>query len=220
MWPVVWRALRHWHRASAEARDQQLKIIVSGPTLTMSTTTATRTLSRSPRKLPGPRGGIATASTPNLHAVFAAHSRLAPPSLSRKASFAALTSNSLASIPDETETYALATLNETPNETPTKMAPLTPGKQSADDIAIGDLVDVPGAMYGTVRFVGTVAGRKGTFAGVELHAEFAARGKNNGDVDGYGARQTLFAVLMLTSQRNAVSFTSPQRSPEPAFSCP
>jgi dynactin complex subunit len=39
-------------------------------------------------------------------------------------------------------------------------------------------------MYGTVRFIGTVDGKKGVFAGVELSAEFAARGKNNGDVDG------------------------------------
>jgi dynactin complex subunit len=65
------------------------------------------------------------------------------------------------------------------------MAPLTPGRAVAiDDFNIGDAVDVPGNMYGTVRFVGSVAGRKGTFAGVELHPNFADRGKNNGDVDG------------------------------------
>lgn len=65
------------------------------------------------------------------------------------------------------------------------MAPLTPGRSVVgDDFSVGDTVDVPGNMYGTVRFVGTVAGRKGTFAGVELPPDFADRGKNNGDVDG------------------------------------
>lgn len=52
------------------------------------------------------------------------------------------------------------------------------------ELSVGDAVNVPGGMAGTVRFVGTVAGKKGTFVGVELDSEFAARGKNNGDVDG------------------------------------
>ncbi|OKL56801.1 hypothetical protein UA08_07770 [Talaromyces atroroseus] len=54
----------------------------------------------------------------------------------------------------------------------------------SDDIRVGDQVNVPGGMYGTVRFVGTVNGKPGRFAGIELAAEHAARGKNNGDVDG------------------------------------
>ncbi|PGG95394.1 hypothetical protein AJ80_09971 [Polytolypa hystricis UAMH7299] len=53
-----------------------------------------------------------------------------------------------------------------------------------DDIQVGDLVNVPGGMYGTIRFVGTVAGKPGRFAGVELAPEHAGRGKNNGDVEG------------------------------------
>lgn len=53
-----------------------------------------------------------------------------------------------------------------------------------EDVAVGDVVDVPGGMYGTVRFVGFVQGKKGVFAGVELSTEFASRGKNSGDVDG------------------------------------
>jgi dynactin complex subunit len=65
------------------------------------------------------------------------------------------------------------------------MAPLTPGKLGIDEVAVGDTVDVPGNMQGVVRFVGSVQGKKGVFAGVELHADFASRGKNNGDVDGY-----------------------------------
>jgi Fe-S-cluster formation regulator IscX/YfhJ len=39
-------------------------------------------------------------------------------------------------------------------------------------------------MYGTVRFLGIVDGKPGRFAGIELATEHAARGKNNGEVDG------------------------------------
>ncbi|KAF1959106.1 hypothetical protein CC80DRAFT_406980 [Byssothecium circinans] len=52
------------------------------------------------------------------------------------------------------------------------------------DIEVGDLVDVPGGMHGVVKFVGSVRGKPGTFAGVELSKEFAHRGKNDGDVEG------------------------------------
>lgn len=72
-----------------------------------------------------------------------------------------------------------------------KMAPpVTPGRllsvATANDapISVGDIVDVPGHMYGKVKFIGNVAGKKGVFAGVELDEEFAASGKNDGDVDG------------------------------------
>ncbi|KAI2629733.1 hypothetical protein GGR54DRAFT_277178 [Hypoxylon sp. NC1633] len=137
-------------------------------------------LSRTPRK-----SGIATASTPNLNNLYSAHSRLVPgtSALARKASFAALTPGSLAAIPDDSESYVHSVLTDSSR----KMPPLTPGKSapgSADDFALGDNVEVPGNMTGVVRFIGSVAGRKGTFAGVELHPEFAARGKNSGDVDG------------------------------------
>ncbi|KAJ3571638.1 hypothetical protein NPX13_g5309 [Xylaria arbuscula] len=138
-------------------------------------------------------GGIATASTPNLNTLYSAHSRLTPAagSLARKASLAALTPGSLASIPDDTESYALHTvLNEpTSAHKMPPMPPLTPGRGMGpiDDFTVGDQVDVPGNMVGTVRFVGSVAGRKGVFAGVELHSEYAVRGKNSGDVDGYVA---------------------------------
>jgi dynactin complex subunit len=65
------------------------------------------------------------------------------------------------------------------------MPPFTPSRGAdGDDLEVGDLVDVPGNMHGTVKFIGTVQGKKGTFAGVELSEEFASRGKNNGDVDG------------------------------------
>ena len=54
----------------------------------------------------------------------------------------------------------------------------------SQDIDIGDLVDVPGGMHGTVKFVGSIRGKKGVFAGVELSRPFASRGKNDGAVDG------------------------------------
>jgi hypothetical protein len=65
------------------------------------------------------------------------------------------------------------------------MAPFTPSRGTdGEDLDVGDTVDVPGNMYGIVRFIGGVQGKKGLFAGVELSDEFASRGKNNGDVDG------------------------------------
>jgi hypothetical protein len=53
------------------------------------------------------------------------------------------------------------------------------------DIDVGDTVDVPGGMVGVVKFVGSIRGKQGVFAGVELNREYAARGKNDGAVDGY-----------------------------------
>lgn len=63
--------------------------------------------------------------------------------------------------------------------------PQTPvSKMSDSELDIGDMVNVPGDMFGTVRFIGNVKGKAGTFVGVELGRDFAARGKNDGDVDG------------------------------------
>lgn len=81
------------------------------------------------------------------------------------------------------------------------MVPVTPGRHSAEHLFVGDAVDVPGGMSGTVRFVGTVQGKKGTFAGIELHQDFAARGKNNGDVDGYVLLRRFFACLNIISNQ-------------------
>ena len=52
------------------------------------------------------------------------------------------------------------------------------------ELEVGDAVNVPGDMYGVVKFVGSVRGKNGRFVGVELDRSFAARGKNDGDVDG------------------------------------
>ncbi|KAL6895571.1 hypothetical protein HDV57DRAFT_15901 [Trichoderma longibrachiatum] len=140
----------------------------------MSTTTTSTQPARSnfSRSLRRPSN---TASTPDLASLYSQSKLL------RKTSLAALTPSSLASIPDVSESYAIdSVLNEVP-ETTSPVAPETP---SAMELSVGDAVNVPGGMAGTVRFVGTVAGKKGTFVGVELDSEFAARGKNNGDVDG------------------------------------
>src|SRR4051794_37208173 len=51
-------------------------------------------------------------------------------------------------------------------------------------LRVGDTVNVPGGMFGVVKFIGSVDGKKGTFAGVELASEYAPRGKNSGDVEG------------------------------------
>ena len=64
--------------------------------------------------------------------------------------------------------------------------PQTPaGRMTDGDFNVGDAVNVPGDMHGTVKFVGSVRGKQGRFLGVELDQDFAARGKNSGDVDGY-----------------------------------
>ncbi|KAK3300932.1 uncharacterized protein B0H64DRAFT_314853 [Chaetomium fimeti] len=152
-------------------------------TTTTSTynTTTRHTLSRRPG-----RSGIATASTPNLNQLYTSQpSRLLPPALSRKGSVAALTQNSLASIPDDSEGYAYNAYNSDLTSDTMPPMPHTPGRfGGGDEVTIGDTVDVPGNMTGTVRFIGSVAGRKGNFAGVELHPDHATRGKNSGDVDG------------------------------------
>ncbi|KAK4031338.1 hypothetical protein C8A01DRAFT_42201 [Parachaetomium inaequale] len=152
---------------------------MSFTTTTTSTynTTTRHTLSRRPG-----RSGIATASTPNLNQLYTSQSsRLLPPALARKGSVAALTQNSLAAIPDDSEGYAYNSVLTSD----TMPVPHTPGRLGGgDEVSIGDIVDVPGNMTGTVRFIGSVTGRKGSFAGVELHPDYAPRGKNSGDVDG------------------------------------
>ncbi|KAK4205294.1 hypothetical protein QBC40DRAFT_215482 [Triangularia verruculosa] len=167
-------------------------------TITSTTSSTYNTTTRHTLSRRNGRGGLSSISTPNLNQVYNAHSsantRLAAPPpvpqlLSRKASVAALTQNSLAGIPDDSEAYAynsvLASDNNNNNNSNSIM-PLTPGRLSVaggDDVQVGDVIDVPGNMTGTIRFIGPVTGRKGTFVGVELHPDFAGRGKNSGDVD-------------------------------------
>lgn len=63
--------------------------------------------------------------------------------------------------------------------------PRTPASKMDSNLEVGDQVVVPGEMTGTVKFLGIVSGKAGKFVGVELDEKFAARGKNDGDVDGY-----------------------------------
>ncbi|KAF2858753.1 hypothetical protein K470DRAFT_259469 [Piedraia hortae CBS 480.64] len=67
---------------------------------------------------------------------------------------------------------------------PTSMMNASANGHASSELEVGDSVKVPGDMLGTVRYVGNVAGKPGRFVGVELSREFAARGKNDGDVDG------------------------------------
>ncbi|KAL8823826.1 MAG: hypothetical protein Q9191_005514 [Dirinaria sp. TL-2023a] len=89
------------------------------------------------------------------------------------------------------------------------------------DLEIGDAVDVPGGMHGIVKFIGEVNGKKGVFAGVELNKEWAARGKNNGDVEGirYFTTSIPGAGIFLPSskafKRLSRSFSSDSFPPTP-----
>ena len=60
---------------------------------------------------------------------------------------------------------------------------------TSTELEVGDAVNVPGDMYGAVRFVGSVRGKNGVFVGVELDEVFAGKGKNSGDVEGYVTAQ-------------------------------
>lgn len=63
--------------------------------------------------------------------------------------------------------------------------PPMPRKVSGnDEIEVGDTVEVPGGMDGTVKFVGEVRGKQGCFVGVELSKRWASRGKNDGEAEG------------------------------------
>lgn len=107
------------------------------------------------------------ASTPNLRLSYARPGH-------RKSSLNYLGNDALPALPDEQDL-----------ENYHNMAPYTPSRApDGSDLVVGELVDVPGNMHGVVRFVGSVQGKMGRFAGVELSEEFALKGKNSGDVDG------------------------------------
>ncbi|KAL5337844.1 hypothetical protein BJX70DRAFT_224965 [Aspergillus crustosus] len=74
----------------------------------------------------------------------------------------------------------------------------------SDEVQVGDVVNVPGGMHGTVKFVGVVAGKPGRFAGIELVPEHSKRGKNNGDVDGkkYFATSTAGSGIFVPLNNN------------------
>ncbi|KAI9720380.1 MAG: hypothetical protein M1812_002886 [Candelaria pacifica] len=153
---------------------------------------------QTPRRLNRPRpslGNSYTASSPNLAASYSQKKPLnaqsagvtASAAQARKASLHQLTSNSLSTIPDGSSGYGLEPQASPSSDVMTPTTPATKRLASGDDgieLAVGDAVDVPGGMHGSVKFIGSVKGKSGVFAGVELGREWAARGKNDGDVDG------------------------------------
>lgn len=57
---------------------------------------------------------------------------------------------------------------------------------------IGDPVRIESiGVEGTIQFLGQINGKTGEFAGVELLAGFAGKGKNDGSVDGCVERSCL-----------------------------
>ncbi|KAI9845840.1 MAG: hypothetical protein M1837_004521 [Sclerophora amabilis] len=170
----------------------------------MSTQTPQRSLFRKRPVL----GTISAASSPDLAATFATQQnlnqqarttpgggggggsgRVARETIARKASLNQLTSNSLSTLSDRTAGHGLPSVKDEEPASP-DMAPVTPAGRTTTgggpegEIEVGDSVDVPGGMHGTVKFIGKVKEKAGVFAGVELSREFAARGKNDGDVEG------------------------------------
>ena len=65
---------------------------------------------------------------------------------------------------------------------------------SDESLEVGDAVEVPGGMDGTVKFVGEVRGKPGYFVGVELSKKWAHKGKNDGDAEGCVHAGCLFVV--------------------------
>ena len=84
----------------------------------------------------------------------------------------------------------------------------TDDKNANQNLEVGDVVDVPGSMHGTIKFIGEVRGKKGHFAGVELSKEFAAKGKNDGDVDGYVPSHRHVVDVAANAKRSIRYFTT------------
>lgn len=106
--------------------------------------------------------------------------RLGPPRPTH--SLASVASSPNLSLAQSTAVARKASLQALVGKTTT---PTTTMGADGRELEVGDLVDVPGAMTGVVKFIGSVRGKPGVFAGVELSKQFAMRGKNDGDVDGY-----------------------------------
>ncbi|KZF25947.1 hypothetical protein L228DRAFT_264385 [Xylona heveae TC161] len=131
---------------------------------------------------------LSATSSPNLAASYQRPPMPSPLSASaimaRKASFNQLTAGSLASVPDNSDSYGLGDSQRSARGTPKTPTTRVVPTNGDGDIEVGDTVNVPGGMYGTIKFIGAVKGKNGVFAGVELSREWASRGKNDGAVDG------------------------------------
>lgn len=104
--------------------------------------------------------------------------------LARKASLNQLTQNSLASIPDGSMGYGLGSPTRSTRNGDDGRHHRGRATPIAGDVDVGDQVNTPGGMHGTVKFIGVVKGKAGVFVGVELDHDMAGRGKNDGAVDG------------------------------------
>ena len=153
----------------------------------MASTPHRRSLARPPQSLG--QSAINTASSPNLAAAFASSGLQRPDSYTTRKS--SLGYGALSTIADGREDHD-ASYSHDQGSSPLTMRPAVLAANrtiSGDavgnkDLDVGDSVDVPGGMHGLVKFIGEVKGKKGIFAGVELNKEWAARGKNDGDVEG------------------------------------
>lgn len=61
---------------------------------------------------------------------------------------------------------------------PLQQQPTTPR------LFIGDRVTLPEGQEGILRYIGTIHGKNGEFAGVELINEFSNMGRHNGEFEG------------------------------------
>ncbi|KAG0133192.1 hypothetical protein HOY82DRAFT_482963 [Tuber indicum] len=134
--------------------------------------------------------------------------------LARKASLNQLTQNSLASIPDGTVGYGLGSpTRSTRDDYRGRSTPI------GADVEVGDAVNTPGGMHGTVKFIGNVKGKAGIFVGVELDPDMSGRGKNDGAVDGVRYFTTaqpnsgIFVPLARTTKRHSASSSNPPPTP-------
>ncbi|KAG8526940.1 uncharacterized protein KY384_008369 [Bacidia gigantensis] len=106
------------------------------------------------------------------------------------------------------------------------MRTVSDDRNGNQNLGVGDVVDVPGGMHGIIQFIGEVKGKRGLFAGVELAKEYAARGKNDGDVDGinYFTTSVKGAGIFLPSnkayKRMAPNLSSGHEAPQTPTSPP
>ena len=174
-----------------------------------SNTPQRRSLGR-PRPSLG-NSAVTIASSPNLASSLATSQRpplpnsqlssQRPSAFSRKASYG---QSPAAALSGRLDGKAQSSPPEEGGSSPLTMYPTKPSnnrrvsddKNGNQNLEVGDIVDVPGSMHGTIKFLGEVNGKKGHFAGVELSKEFARMGKNNGDVDGWVFYDMIEACLV------------------------
>ena len=193
----------------------------------MTTATSISTSTPSRRSLAHPRASLGhsskiTASSPSLASAFTSsprpplptsHPSGRRPSTNRKASLSKAQAKGLIIASDGSTAYPV---NPESGSSPLTMYPSRPAnsrtatddKYANQNLEVGDIVDVPGSMHGVIKFIGEVKGKKGHFAGVELSKEFAAKGKNDGDVDGCGIRSSLYKRKRAKSKSSIRYFTT------------